>query len=58
MYALLRAIAGVLACVFGILLIPQLTLLVQIAAYSLVEAKLYLQDTVPIVHEHFQHRIL
>lgn len=46
----LRGIAGILACVFGFLLIPQIILLVQLTAYSLVEAKLSLQESVPIVN--------
>jgi uncharacterized membrane protein len=46
----LRPIAGVLAGVFGLLLLPQIVLLVQLTAYSLVEARLNLQETVPLVN--------
>ena len=46
----LRSIAMLLACVFGFLLVPQILLLVQLTAYSLVEAHLSLQDSVPIVN--------
>ena len=45
----LRAITLVLAMLFGALLVPQILLLVQLTAYSLVEAKLNLQEAVPIV---------
>ncbi len=46
----LRYIVGVLACVFGFLLIPQILLLVQLTLYSLVEAQLALQQGIPIVN--------
>jgi uncharacterized membrane protein len=46
----LRYIIGVLGCVFAVLLAPQIILLVQLTAYSLVEAKLHLQDGLPIVN--------
>lgn len=46
----LRYIVGVLACVFGFLLIPQIMLLVQLTAHSLVEVQLALQQGVPIVN--------
>jgi len=46
----LRYIVGLLGIAFTILLIPQALLLVQLTAYSLVEAKLYLQEGVPIVN--------
>jgi uncharacterized membrane protein len=46
----LRWIAALTACAFGFLLIPQLLLVMQLAAFSLVEAKLYLQESVPIVN--------
>ena len=46
----LRWIGALLACVFGFLLIPQFILVVQLTAFSLVEAKLYLQEGVPIVN--------
>jgi uncharacterized membrane protein len=46
----LRYITGILACVFGFLLIPQILLLVQLTAYSLMEARLTLQNSVPIVN--------
>ncbi len=45
----LRPIVGLLACAFGFLLIPQIVLLVQLTAYSVMEARLYLQDSIPIV---------
>lgn len=45
----LRKIAILLSGVFGFLLIPQALLLVQLTAYSLVEIKLPLQTSVPIV---------
>lgn len=47
--AALRWLASVLAFVFAGLLLPQIILLVQLTAYSLVEAKLPLQDNVPMV---------
>jgi uncharacterized membrane protein len=46
----LRWIGALIACVFGFLLIPQLLLIVQLAAFSLVEARLYLQESIPIVN--------
>jgi len=46
----LRYIVGLLALVFGFLLIPQILLLVQLTAYSLVEAQLALQKGIPIVN--------
>ena len=46
----LRWIAALLACVFGFLLLPQFILVVQLTAFSLVEAKLYLQEGIPIVN--------
>lgn len=46
----LRWIGALLACVFGFLLIPQLLLVVQLAVFSLVEARLYLQEGIPIVN--------
>jgi len=46
----LRPIVGALACVFGFLLIPQILLLVQLAAYSLVEARLAFQESPPVVN--------
>lgn len=46
----LRLIGALLACMFGFLLIPQVLLVVQLAAFSLVEAKLYLQENIPIVN--------
>lgn len=46
----LRYIAGVILCIFGFLLLPQILLLVQLTAYSLVEAKLSLQKDIPIVN--------
>jgi len=47
--SMLRPITMVLACLFGLLLLPQILLMVQLTVYSLVEAKLNLQTTVPIV---------
>lgn len=46
----LRWIAALIACAFGVLLIPQLLLVMQLAAFSLTEAKLNLQESVPIVN--------
>jgi hypothetical protein len=46
----LRTIVGALACVFVFLLIPQILVLVQLTAYSLVEAPLALQQGIPIVN--------
>lgn len=45
----LRSIAGLLSLVFGFLLLPQIVLLLQLTAYSLIELKLNLQQAVPIV---------
>ncbi|TAF39880.1 MAG: DUF2339 domain-containing protein [Alphaproteobacteria bacterium] len=46
----LRTIVGILACVFGFLLMPQMILLVQLTAYSLVEAQFAFQRGIPIVN--------
>ena len=46
----LRIIAAILACVFSVLLAPQILLLIQLTAYSLTEAQLHLQSAVPIVN--------
>ena len=46
----LRWIDALLACAFGFLLIPQFILVVQLTAFSLIEAKLYLQEGIPIVN--------
>ena len=46
----LRWIGALIACGFGFLLIPQLLLIMQLTAYSLMEAKLYLQEGIPIVN--------
>ena len=45
----LRPIAAVLAGIFGLLLLPQIILMIQLTVYSLIEAKLYLQGSVPLV---------
>lgn len=45
----LPTIAAILACLFGLLLLPQILLIIQLTLYSLVEAKLYLQSSIPIV---------
>ncbi len=45
----LRKIAILLFVAFGFLLVPQILLLFQLTAYSLFEAKLTLQNSVPIV---------
>jgi uncharacterized membrane protein len=45
----LRYLAALLACVFAFLVSPQILLLVQLTAYSLFEAELRLQDTIPLV---------
>ncbi len=47
---MLKPIAGLLACLFGLLLLPQIFLLIELTAYSIAEAKLELQDGVPIVN--------
>lgn len=47
--ASLRSITAIVACVFGFVLLPQILLLFQLTAFSLVEAKLHLQEAVPIV---------
>lgn len=46
----LRPIIGVLACIFGLLLLPQIILMIQLTMYSLVEAKLRLQASVPLIN--------
>lgn len=48
--ARIRWIIGAVATVFAVLLIPQALLLVQLTAYSLVEAQLRLQAGIPIVN--------
>ncbi len=45
----LRAIIAVVGIIFGLLLMPQILLMIQLTAYSLVEAKLRLQTSIPIV---------
>jgi uncharacterized membrane protein len=45
----LRPIAGLLALAFAFLLLPQILLLAQLALYSLLDWRLYWQETVPIV---------
>lgn len=45
----LRMISGVLGGVFAFLLLPQIVLLLQLTAFSLFEARLNVQDAVPIV---------
>lgn len=45
----LRNMVAILVGVFAFLLIPQILLLVQLTAYSLVEAKLRLQEGIPLV---------
>ncbi len=45
----LRYFAALLACVFAYLLVPQLMLLAGLAAFSLFEVKLHLQETIPAV---------
>ncbi|MBF0589142.1 MAG: DUF2339 domain-containing protein, partial [Magnetococcales bacterium] len=45
----MRPIIAVMALGFAGLLMPQILLLVQLTAYSLVEAKLHLQQSLPIV---------
>ena len=47
----LRPVTGIVALVFAGLLVPQILLLVQLAAFSLIELKLPLQQTVPLVEE-------
>lgn len=45
----MKTVVALLLGVFAYLLLPQILLLVQLSAYSLVEAKLHLQQGVPIV---------
>jgi len=45
----LRFIVGILGCVFGFLLLPQILLLMQLTAYSITEIQLPLQQGIPIV---------
>ncbi len=45
----LRPIAGLLALAFAFLLLPQILLLGQLAVYSLLDWRIYWQETVPIV---------
>lgn len=45
----MRPITAVVAGVFAFVLLPQILLLIQLSAYSLVGARLHLQDTIPIV---------
>jgi uncharacterized membrane protein len=45
----LRWIGGLVACCFGALLVPQILLIAQLAAFSLVELRLHLLPSVPIV---------
>jgi uncharacterized membrane protein len=46
---ILEHLIAVLACIFAVLLLPQILLLIQLTIYSLVEAKINLQTSVPIV---------
>ena len=46
----LRYIVGILGCVFACLLFPQILLMIQLTAYSLVGTQLALQDSIPIVN--------
>lgn len=45
-----RLVVALLGIGFAVLLLPQILLLVQITAYSLVEAKLMLQEGIPLVN--------
>jgi hypothetical protein len=47
--ASLRPIAGLLALAFAFLLLPQILLLMQLALYSVLDWRVYWQETVPIV---------
>ncbi len=49
--AVLRPVTGILAVIFAGLLVPQILLLVQLTAFSLLELKLPLQATVPLVEQ-------
>ncbi len=49
--AVLRPVTGILAVIFAGLLVPQILLLIQLTAFSLVELKLPLQASVPLVEE-------
>ena len=45
----LRSICMILALIFAFLLLPQIRLLVELAIYSLIEARLRVQTSIPIV---------
>ncbi len=45
----LRYIAGLLGLTFAFLLLPQIILLVQLSAYSVIGVEWYLQESIPIV---------
>lgn len=45
----LRTIAGLLALTFAFVLLPQIVLLLQLAAYSIIGVEWHLQKTIPIV---------
>jgi uncharacterized membrane protein len=45
----LRAIAGLLGLTFAFLLLPQIVLLIQLAAYSIIGVEWHLQANIPIV---------
>jgi uncharacterized membrane protein len=45
----LRAIAGLLGLAFAFLLLPQILLLLQLSAYSIIGIEWHLQDSIPIV---------
>lgn len=47
--AVLRPVTGILAVIFAGLLVPQILLLVQLTAFSLIELELPLQASVPLV---------
>ncbi len=46
----LRPIIAVVACMFALLLMPQIILMIQLTLYSLIEAKLRLQSSIPIIN--------
>ncbi len=45
----LRIVAGLLGLTFAFLLLPQIVLLIQLAAYSIIGVEWHLQETIPIV---------
>jgi len=46
---ILKPLTIILSCVFGILLLPQIILLLQLTIYNLIETKIHFQNSIPIV---------